>query len=476
MSATEHLGNFAAAINEGRPLVVIMGQDAWRIGAQSDPAITAALKRSERFNDSETIRGLTSLLTTSPLPDDFYQWFAEFYQHQVEPEWFEPIARLPLNAFFTTSVDPAILRALRVGGRDVEIVLSKSDNPTAPRHRRNLHLSYLFGRAGESNPSESPPKSTPELHRRTALHANTILSRLVETTTSLGVLVIDGFTCGSDWLSAESLYGVLSSFNPGQVYWFGWDPAISGEQATLIAGLSTPQGPITFVTERLSTALRSLTLAGRIKPFAPQSLSADNAVTIGKALLEVEPSTRLKTSTAANIVDDTWLTPLPVLGEDAAFEEFRRFHGQVEEARRLVEGIRRGFAIKRIFEANLLQRVLSALKDAPHQKEPILLHGQSGSGKSIALARLAFSVRNARQFPVLAGNSGIPYASGGRTGRVLHACRGYRCTCHIDCLRCQHKCSAVPRLSSRLSESRSPSCCGWQYLPPHRPEAKSWRW
>ncbi|MBK8690960.1 MAG: hypothetical protein IPN17_01290 [Deltaproteobacteria bacterium] len=88
-------------------------------------------------------------------------------------------------------------------------------------------MSYLFGRAGEASPSEAPPKSTQELRRRTALHANALLARLVETTTSLGVLAIDGLTCGGDWLSAESLCGVLSAFKPGQVFWFGWDSSLS---------------------------------------------------------------------------------------------------------------------------------------------------------------------------------------------------------------------------------------------------------
>ncbi|MBK8690961.1 MAG: hypothetical protein IPN17_01295 [Deltaproteobacteria bacterium] len=126
--------------------------------------------------------------------------------------------------------------------------------------------------------------------------------------------------------------------------------------------LAAPSGPITFVTERLSSSLRALTLAGRIEPLRAASLAATNAVTIGESLLEIEPSTRLKTSTAASIVDDTWLAPLPELGEDALFEEFRRFHGQVEEARRLVEGVRRGFAIEREFETRLRDRVQTALR------------------------------------------------------------------------------------------------------------------
>ncbi len=401
MSVPAHSEGLAAAINEGRPLVVLMGQDAWRTGSRPDPAIVAALKRSDRFSEEVLDQGLVSLLTSVPLPDDFYQWLADYYLHRAEQEWFEPIAWLPLNAFFTTSIDPALSRALRVAGRDVEAVLSKFDDPTAPRHRRNLHLTYLFGRAGEAGPTEAPPKSTQELRRRAALHATPLLSRLIETTTSLGVLAIDGLTCGRDWLSPEALSGVLSAFKPGQVFWFGWDSTFGGDDAALIEELAGPEGPVTFVPERLSTALRSLTMAGRIRPLAPRALAVDNAVTVGDVLLEIEPSTRLKTSTAATIVDDSWLAPLAPLGADASFGEFRRFHGHVEDARRLVEGVRRGFAIEREFESTLRQRLLDALSDMGRRQEPILIHGQSGTGKSLALARLAFHIRNERRYPVL---------------------------------------------------------------------------
>ena len=351
--------------------------------------------------DEAAVRGFPSLLTSEALPNDFYDWLADFYFHQAEAEWIEPIARLPLNAFFTTSIDPALPRALRVSGRDVEVVLSKSDNPSAPRHRRNLHLTYLFGRAGDSNPQEAPPNSIGESHRRYALHGGTLLSRLVETTTSLGVLAIDGMTCGHDWLSARDLYGVLSAFKEGSVFWFGWDETAGDADVALLKELAMPGGPVTLVPERLSVALRALELANRIEPLDVSVLTADNAITIGDRLLELDASTRLKTSTASKIVDDTWLGPRPPLGKDASFEEFRRFHGIVEDAQRLVDGIRRGFAIKRTFETELYRQVAAALGDVSHHREPILVHGQSGSGKSLALARLAFSVRNQRRYPVL---------------------------------------------------------------------------
>jgi tetratricopeptide (TPR) repeat protein len=345
--------------------------------------------------------GLSSLLTTEPLPAEFYDWLADTYLHQAEAEWIDPIARLPLNAVFTTSIDPALPRMFRLPSRDVEAVLSERDNPVSPRHRRNLHITYLFGRAGERNSAEAPPKSIQELSRRTALHATPLLARIVETTTSLGLLVIDGLTCGRDWLSAEAFYGVLSAFSPNQVLWFGWNPEEAGTHSELLKELAAPEGPIVFIPERLSVALRKLELANKIEITARGAFTGDDTVTIGESLLEIEPATRLKTSTASTILDDTWLTPLPPLGKEAAYEEFRRFHGHSENAQRIVEGLRRGFAIKRTFEADLQSRTKKALANIGRNQDPVLIHGQSGSGKSLALARLAYDVRVEGRYPVL---------------------------------------------------------------------------
>lgn len=398
MSATDHLNGLCLALTEGRPVVLLLGQDAWRSGTHADPALEMAFKRAGR---QQTTPEFSNLLQADPLPEDFYEWLAETYYHQPEPTWMEPISRLPLNAVFTSSIDPAIARALRINGRDVELVLSKLDNPAAPRNRRNLHLTYLFGRAGEHNSDEAPPKSTQELRRRRALQATPLLSRVVETTTSLGVLLVDGLSHAHDWLSTDALSGILSAFSPGQVYWFGWSPDESSGDAQLLQDLAAPRGPIVFVRERLSASLRSLELAHKIDISSPRQFASEGFVTIRDRGLEIDPATRLKVSTAASIVEDAWIAPLPVLGSDADYAEFRRFHGQVEDAHRLVEGLRRGFAIERTFEGELRERVRRALTNAGRRQEPVLIHGQSGSGKSIALARLAYTIREDARYPVL---------------------------------------------------------------------------
>ena len=274
---------------------------------------------------------------------------------------------------------------------------------TPPRRatRRHLHLTYLFGRAGERSPNERPPGNTLELRQRTALHATPLLSRIMETTTPLGVLLVDGLSCGRDWLGTDALSGILSAFSPGQVYWFGWAPDESCANTAILRDLAAPHGPVMFVKERLSAALRQLELAHKIDVSGPRQFALEGSVTIRDHVLEIEPAIRLKVSTAASIVEDTWTAPLPPIDSDVEYAEFRRFHGQVEDARRLVEGLRRDFAIERTFERELHERVRRALSNAGRNQKPVLIHGQSGSGKSLALARLAYTIRQDATYPVL---------------------------------------------------------------------------
>ena len=402
MSTLDPLNGLVSALRADRPIVLLLGQDAWTIGTRADPVLRMAFRRSHPDQADSASQGFHSLVGSDTLPEDFYEWLAEVYSHQPEPTWMETLSRLPLNAVFTSSIDPAIARAFRINGRDVEPVLSKLDNPATPRSRRNLHLTYLFGRAGERDPGERPPRSTLELRRRTASHATVLLSRIVETTTSMGVLLIDGLRCGRDWLSSDALSGILSEFAPGQVYWFGWTSDGRDAVAATIRELASPAGPVNFFRERLSTALGSLELAHRIDlSTSLLAFPAEGTVTIGDHAIDLDPATRLRVSTAASVVEDAWLAPLSPLGSDTAYVQFRRFHGQVEDARRLIEGLRRDFAITRTFESELHARVTHALARVGADQAPVLIHGQSGSGKSLALARLAYTVRNEARYPVL---------------------------------------------------------------------------
>jgi len=64
---------------------------------------------------------------------------------------------------------------------------------------------------------------------------------------------------------------------------------------------------------------------------------------------------RLSTQATAAIIDDGWLGFLPPLSNEAEQSAFRAFHAVPAGPLGLIEGLRRGFAIVRDFETQLLE-------------------------------------------------------------------------------------------------------------------------
>ncbi|MDE0224545.1 MAG: hypothetical protein OXP28_05350, partial [Gammaproteobacteria bacterium] len=80
----------------------------------------------------------------------------------------------------------------------------------------------------------------------------------------------------------------------------------------------------------------------------------------------------------------------------------------LEGPRLLVEGVRRGFAIERDFERALQRRISDAVTDRTRSHVPIIVEGQSGSGKSVALARSVARIREDEELPVLYAMGRVP--------------------------------------------------------------------
>lgn len=64
-------------------------------------------------------------------------------------------------------------------------------------------------------------------------------------------------------------------------------------------------------------------------------------------------------------------------------------------------GYKVGFNLERNFEVDLYRDVVKSLDNPSKDRKPILLMGQSGSGKSIALANLAYKVFCDKEYPVI---------------------------------------------------------------------------
>lgn len=398
------LEELGSAVAGNRPAVLFLGQRYASAQAKTDSFVA---RIEEHLGGGHPEATWTTLLQR-PLSDEIYSWIVERFERQVPSEALEQVFQVAWSAVFTSSVDPRIVMRLETRGRIPESVLSQDVHPRVPRSHARPGVHYLFGRADESSPETRAPRSLKDLQRRRVVHANPLVNRIPETATSLGLLVVAGFR-DDDWLSVDELLAPLS-VQPGmRILWFlaHQEPPQSEFFDDLVASgnLVTDERSLEEVVLAFETVSGALQSAQTI--FQPDS----GTITLGTdKFLRLPPSLRLRVEAAAAIVDDTW-TDLPEpLDKLQLAEAFRRFHGDLSGARGLVEGVARGFSIERDFEAHLWSQVKQLVQRPGQGENLVIIHGQSGMGKSLAVARVARLLRNQFHLPVLYSWARVPLA------------------------------------------------------------------
>ena len=392
-----------AALREQQPLVLVLGQDAWRENGQEDPVLAKALTHLGREDAKQ--RGWRALLA-EPLPSGFYQWLTERLARRVPPDSLSALGELPWSAVFSSSLDPG-LKDLFSKRQRPELVLTSAEMPPAVRSRVRPPVYHLFGHARSLDPRAQPPADRAALNGRRVNDTMPLLNRILDTATPLGVVVVDGVAETRDWLRIDDLIGAVSSAGRHQVIWFKRRDAALPEDDDFAAEVDA--GRILVAEERLSTAIAHIRAVPQVADILVPAPEEAGKVTFSSGdSLEVLPEQRLHVEAVASIVDDAWSAPLAALGPDAAYAAFRQFHGDLGNRRSLVEGVRRGFAIKRDYEDDLISRVIDAINRHGRVNTPIVVHGQSATGKSIALARVVAEVRKAKDAAVLYANTRIP--------------------------------------------------------------------
>jgi hypothetical protein len=386
------------------PVAAFLGQTTgW--SAHHDPVIRLAIEKLAKSGD-----GWKSVLSREPVPEGFYEWLGERFLNRPPSRELLSTADAPFSAVYTSSIDPGLLNLFSTEGRQPEAVLIGDPPPPILRSRRRPPIYYLFGRAGAGISEFVPPSSNQTLLQRRLRHASAMLKTLNETATPLGLIIVDGYDPLKDWLRAEDLLAVIGSASVDGVLWCGKEPQFSSdEDAETYQGL-IDRGVITR-DERSAAELLAILRAGAEDDWRPR-WDEPGIISFpdGKQFITT-PRLRLSTQATAAIVDDAWLGFLPPLSQEAERSAFTAFHAVSSAPLGLIEGLRRSFAIVRDFEAKLQERVGRAIAQHHQEKGAIVLHGQSGAGKTIALGRLALGIREDRSAAVLFAYGRLPQAS-----------------------------------------------------------------
>jgi hypothetical protein len=386
------------------PCVLFLGQAIEGGSASTSSVLNRLLERKELPASVAWPEVLAKGLT----PEDL-EWLTERFDRTVPTEAFQSALELPWEAVFTSSIDPSLLRRFETLGRQPEALSSSQHHPRAPRSRARPPIHYLFGRSNDVTDATRPPRTRNDLARRLAQHASVLLSRVVETVTPAGLLVIDSYQPGRDWLPSDALIGALPSDGSVRVLWLGIDEIPAG--SSLFAELQ--QSGFAWSDARPLAVLASeIRASGALPSGAVPIFHEPGIVSLERdAFLEVKPPLRLRVEASAAVVDDDWTAPPAAIGRDAEEDLFRLSHGNPGSARSLMEGVSRGFFITRHFEGDLFARTSSLISKQRLDDRVLVLHGQSGTGKSVAVARLALLARTQLHAPVLFGSSRVPEAA-----------------------------------------------------------------
>lgn len=378
--------SLSRALISGVPIVAILGQSSGWSAEQPDPVLEMALKRAGR--EAAFWKGL---LSREQLPTAFYEWLAERFSRRAPSDESLAIADTPVSAIFTSSIDPGVINLFTTNGREPEPVLTGDSAPRVVRSKRRPPVFYLFGRAGGGSPDFQPPQTLQSLAQRRLRHAAAMLRAVNEAATAVGLIVINGYRPEDDWLRAEDLLAVLGTSAKGSVLWCGPEPELIDDDRETYLGLLA-DGVVLRDSRSFGQLMASLRAEG-VEGTSPHWDDPEIVSLSGGQKLVTSARLRLATQASATIIDDSLSGFLPPLSPVMEQSAFRSFHAVPSGVRMRIEGIRRGFAIVRQFEAELTERVSRAL--AQHHLEPgaVILHGQSGVGKSVALARLASVVK-----------------------------------------------------------------------------------
>uniref|UniRef100_A0AAU2K329 Novel STAND NTPase 5 domain-containing protein n=1 Tax=Streptomyces sp. NBC_00049 TaxID=2903617 RepID=A0AAU2K329_9ACTN len=357
------------------PTMLLLGQEAARPG--SLPATAAAV--ADRSGDDAA---------------GAYRKHDRKVDSEPAPEWLADIAEYPWNGVFTSRIDTSLARVFSCGWRRLA--------PTAqaglgrhPRSATELQLRYLFGGVGLPEEERPPVDVIGEVQARgrAAETLNTLADSLI---TPRGVLVIEGYEPG-DWLAPQELFLFVSRLQPGQAHLFAASDDLLADPFIRAA---VEAGRLLTHVDRFSTVLAELEAAGRFqRSTAGRITEGQRVIPVGDSFADVDVDTWNRVIGAARPIDTELLEPFASASSAMTFQRFRTFLGAGEGSPPW-KAVASGFNLRRDFEDLLHRRVGEALGELSMPK-PIVVAGQTATGKSIALCALALEVARSGQAAVL---------------------------------------------------------------------------
>lgn len=401
MSSNKHtlkdVTDFCKSLEKG-PAFLFLGQDYLRLESDKDPFLSEVLRK---YGKASTIPSDYSQIfegSAKNSSEASLAWMQEICSRLSIPKWLKTVSSYAWSGIYSSAIDVIWPNVFRSDWREIHHIFEEKYKPIDPRNRSKLHCTYLFGNVSRTEEGERPPLTEIELLTRNH-NAIALANSLPEIITPFGVLVIEGYAGDRDWFRIkEDLFPILNKFYQNQIHIFSVTDELKANP--YIVHL-VDRKILTLYSESLATYLLKGEEAGFLQlGIRPKEEEHSRRIQLGEKVLTVPSNIWNQVSTSAIILDDSIFIDSPPLSEEKRYYEFRNFLAE-SSSRPVWSGYDRGFAFHREFETKLDELIHKKLKSNELQKEPIILHGQTGTGKTVALGALAYKIRKEKKYPVL---------------------------------------------------------------------------
>lgn len=318
-------------------------------------------------------------------------WMQEKSERVSVPEQLDYIAQIPWNGVITSSVDTIFPRALENTQRTIVEVYSRQNrNISKFTSSTELHVTRLYSSIAPNSDRSIPPTDFLKLVSAHDNASNLLRLYSPEVITPYGALVIDGYDPRTDWLNIERFYPMLSTLGKNQVHFFNFSSNFEDQYFSDLV----KRGILCKHTESFAEYLMLSVEKGYLdlNKIRTTSYNVDlKRVTIKDKIFPIPKDKYLEITEEAIVMDDDILLPEQEIDEYEAQERYRQFLYQ-SSTKPIWEAYKRKFNISRNFEQELLEKINDTIV-SKFSLNPIILSGQSGSGKSVSLGHIAYKLK-----------------------------------------------------------------------------------
>ena len=379
------------------PTILLLGQDYLRGSAASNPFVDVLRERYPDIQSTQpSLKPYLERIATEERSATM-AWLHRRSQKLPISESLATVSDFAWNHVDTTAIDEVWVRAFAKSWRSLQGFFTEKMFPQDIRDRNRLCCTFLFGCVDKEDEESRCPRDELQLDDRLQV-AIALLRRLPDILTPRGILIIEGWDPKMDWLSSKDIYPTLSRLGASQVAICSATPELQADARLMRL---RKDGTLLFIQESLAEIISTAKASGTIALGDPGTLLPNGRqITIDSQLAFIPKDIFLQVEPFATILDDNITVPPRNLARDTEYFDFLHF---IEEPVKLRnwDPFARGFPFIRDFYYSLSQLVEKCLTTPHANRAPIILHGDTGTGKTVALANLAYKTASQARFPVI---------------------------------------------------------------------------